>query len=249
MTGLDHEKWQSSYGGMLTHFFTFWMLVFLSVMNLGCGADRPRLDRVAVESQLDRESYVLGQRVGTAMKIQGHELNDLPFLRGLRDGIEGKTLLTPEQTRDLMISVTSKGKPLPEETNRRNRAAAREFFDQNRRRMGVRVLEPDLHYEVLAGQAQIPRSRQLTGGQRAQVRVIAQTLGGRVFEGGPTGESNQAVELSRAIKGLQRIYEIIPEGSRWRVWIGPDWAFGDAGSRDVKPGEALVYDLEFEKLL
>ena len=50
--------------------------------------------------------------------------------------------------------------------------------------------------------------------------------------------------LDKALEGLKEGVLMMPEGSKWILYIPASLAFGDAGDQDVPPGAAVIYEVE-----
>ncbi len=51
--------------------------------------------------------------------------------------------------------------------------------------------------------------------------------------------------VSGVIKGWTELLKLMPVGSKWRIWLPSDLAYGDHGAGDaIPPGATLKFDIE-----
>ena len=51
--------------------------------------------------------------------------------------------------------------------------------------------------------------------------------------------------VTEVIKGWTEVLQLMPVGSKWKVFIPSDIAYGDRGAgADIGPGSTLIFDIE-----
>ncbi len=122
-----------------------------------------------------------------------------------------------------------------------NRSKSQAFLEENAKREGVIQLESGLQYEVLVeGNGQVPTENKVV-----KVHYVGTLIDGTVFDS--SVERGEPVEfgLTDVLKGWQEALQLMPVGSKWKLFIPSDLAYGEEGKGDqIGPEEALIFDLE-----
>lgn len=136
--------------------------------------------------------------------------------------------VTPEQVEATILLA---------ELNAEEGAAYR---SENRRRGGVIELPSGLQLEtVRLGDGVVPKIDDWV-----VVHYRGQHLDGRIFEDSWRRGDPAVVLVSRTIVGWQQALAAMPVGTRVRLVIPPELAYGRAGGGPVGPEETLLFELE-----
>jgi FKBP-type peptidyl-prolyl cis-trans isomerase FkpA len=136
--------------------------------------------------------------------------------------------VTPEQVEATMLLA---------ELNAEEGAAYR---SENRRREGVIELPSGLQLEtVRLGDGVVPKIDEWV-----VVHYRGQHLDGRVFEDSWRRGDPAVLPVNRAIVGWQQALVAMPVGSRVRLVIPPELAYGRAGGGPIGPEETLLFEVE-----
>lgn len=114
------------------------------------------------------------------------------------------------------------------------------YRSANRQRAGVVELPGGLQVEVLTqGAGPVPAIDDWI-----EVHFRGMHLDGRVFDDSWRRGEPVTLPLKRAIEGWQRALLSLPAGSRVRLVIPPELAYGREGGGPIGPEETLVFELE-----
>lgn len=197
--------------------------------------------------------YALGYRIGGRIRAD-HASLDIPIdnaslARGLADALlEAAPKLDEPRLREVLTAFEQAMQEREQAFFRRmaeaakvNLAKGREFLTANARRQGVVALPSGLQYEVLRrGSGTVPAPDDI---------VIAHYRGthidGTEFDGtDPAGEP-AAFPLRGVVPGWQEALALMPAGSKWRVYLPPQLAYGEEGSPPaIEPNEVLIFEIE-----
>lgn len=110
----------------------------------------------------------------------------------------------------------------------------------NRQRQGVVELSGGLQVEVLhLGSGPVPKFDDWVA-----VHYRGEHIDGRVFEDTRRQGDPAVAPVERTIQGWQQALVAMPVGTRVRLVIPPQQAYGVAGGGPIGPEETLVFDLE-----
>ena len=132
------------------------------------------------------------------------------------------------------------------EGNDRNRAEGEAFLAENKKKSGVVVLPSGLQYEVLTeGKGKKPAAT-----DRVQCHYHGTLINGEVFDSSIERGEPAVFGVSQVIPGWVEALQLMPEGSKWRLFIPSDLAYGENGAGGkIAPNSTLIFDVELLKVL
>lgn len=195
----------------------------------------------------DSISYSIGLFMAQNLKQQGiSDLNNALLMRGLEDALKGQaTLLTQAQAGEVMNGFMQKQMAVRNaegmKASAENKKIGSAFLTENKAKTGVVTTTSGLQYLVeKEGTGAKP-----TATDRVKVHYTGRLLDGKVFDS--SVERGQPAEfgVSEVIKGWTEALQLMPIGSKWKLYIPADLAYGDRGAgADIKPGSTLMFDVE-----
>lgn len=117
---------------------------------------------------------------------------------------------------------------------------AKTFLAENAKREGVHVTASGLQYEILeAGNGEKP-GRNST----VETHYHGTFIDGTVFDSSIERGEPATFGVTQVISGWTEALQMMPTGSKWRIALPPELAYGDAGAPPAIPGgAALVFDI------
>jgi FKBP-type peptidyl-prolyl cis-trans isomerase FklB len=119
--------------------------------------------------------------------------------------------------------------------------AGKKFLEENAKKEGVTVLPSGLQYEVLtegSGQKPGPTSR-------VTVHYEGRLTDGSVFDSSYKRNSPATFGVNQVIAGWTEAMQLMPQGSKWRLFIPSELGYGSRGAGgSIPPNSALVFDVE-----
>ena len=127
-----------------------------------------------------------------------------------------------------------------------NREAGRKFLEENAKRDSVVTLPSGLQYQVLVkGEGEVP---QVT--DRVKVNYEGRLIDGTVFDASARhGGEPAEFTPQQVIKGWTEALTMMPVGSKWRLFIPSDLAYGDRDQGQIKPFSTLIFDVELVEIV
>jgi FKBP-type peptidyl-prolyl cis-trans isomerase FklB len=194
-------------------------------------------------SSQDSLSYSIGLYMAQSLKQQGMvDLNNALVSRGLEDALKGqKTQLSQEQAGQVLNNYAQKQYAVRNAETAQIKKAGEAFLAENKTKAGVKTTASGLQYSIeKEGTGPKP-----TATDRVKVHYTGRLLDGKVFDS--SVERGQPTEfgVTEVIKGWTEALQLMPVGSKWKLYIPADLAYGDRGAgADIKPGSTLVFDVE-----
>ena len=194
---------------------------------------------------MDKLSYALRLSMGNNFKSSGIQtLSVTDFANGVKAVYEGEK---PEMTYDEAKQVINDFfTQMQREVNDRNRAEGEAFLAENKKKSGVVVLPSGLQYEVLTeGKGKKPAAT-----DRVQCHYHGTLINGEVFDSSIERGEPAVFGVSQVIPGWVEALQLMPEGSKWRLFIPSDLAYGENGAGGkIAPNSTLIFDVELLKVL
>ncbi len=121
------------------------------------------------------------------------------------------------------------------------RSAGERFLAENGQRIGVITTASGLQYEVIkAGDGPKPVAT-----DKVTVHYHGTLIDGKVFDSSVERGMPITFGVQEVIKGWTEALQLMPVGSKWRVYIPSGLAYGEQGAGgDIGPNEALIFDIE-----
>ena len=123
-----------------------------------------------------------------------------------------------------------------------NKKAGEEFMTEIAKKEGIKQIEESgVYYEVLTeGAGQIPADTSLV-----QVKYEGTLIDGTVFDGNMDQEKPMTFRCNQVIPGWTMALTHMPAGSKWKVYIPQDMAYGEREAGDkIKPFSTLVFVID-----
>ena len=119
-------------------------------------------DKTAFKDPKEKSSYSLGANWGNSLKKQEVEVDLDAMIKGLRDGLAGKSVLTDQELRETLNALTQEIRAKMEEKRKAlgetNKREGEKFLAENKTKPGVITLPSGLQYKVLAeGEGESPK--------------------------------------------------------------------------------------------
>lgn len=189
---------------------------------------------------MDKISYALGLSIGNNFQNSGiNNLQVEDFVKGLKDVLGGAE---PEISYDEAKQVINDYfMNLQKERLELNKKAGEEFLNINRGKAGVVTLPSGLQYQVLKqGEGAKPAAS-----DKVKCHYHGTLINGTVFDSSVQRGEPAVFGVSQVIPGWVEALQLMPVGSKWRLFIPSDLAYGEHGAGDaIEPNSALVFDVE-----
>lgn len=225
-------------------------LIALAVAGALVGCSSPQdaaPEDPALESTDEKVSYGMGLVMGERM---GNDLPDLKmeqFLQGIRHGHAGdeeQTRMSREEIQEALMAyqtqLQEQESAQTEELAQKNLEAGEEFLAENAERDGVETTDSGLQYEILEeGDGEKP-----TAEDRVRVHYTGELISGEVFDSSRERGEPVTFGLKQVIPGWTEGLQLMSEGSRAKLYIPAELAYGPGGNQRIGPNETLVFDVE-----
>ena len=189
---------------------------------------------------MQRFSYAFGVTVGNNLKTVGVDaISYNAVARALEDVMKGDERIAVDDAQKQVQTTIQK---IEEEKSKALRAAGEQFLVNNGERPEVTTTESGLQYEILAkGDGPIP-----TKEDKVKVHYSGMLIDGTVFDSSVDRGEPAVFGVTGVIKGWQEALQLMAVGSKWKVAIPYDLAYGEreVGGGLIPAFSVLVFDME-----
>jgi len=193
---------------------------------------------------MDTVSYSLGVLLGNNLKSQGLDKLDVDVItEAIKDVFQGKPL---------KVAVQECGKNLDgymQAQNAKkfgkNMEEGKAFLETNAKKPGVKVLPSGLQYEVIKeGDGPMP-----TATDNVLTHYHGTLINGEVFDSSVDRGEPISFPVNGVIKGWTEALQLMKKGSKWKLYIPYNLAYGERGAGGkIGPYATLIFEVELLKI-
>ena len=165
-------------------------------------------------------------------------VEDLLF-RGFTDAVENDTTVMLQKQAETFFKEKS-------ESNKQMKiekqiAVGKQFLAENALKEGVIKLPSGLQYIILKqGDGEVPQKE-----DKVKVHYEGRLIDGTVFDASSKhGTEPATFQPTQVIKGWTEALTMMPVGSKWRLFIPQDLAYGARAAGQIPPYSTLIFDVE-----
>ncbi|HEX8461707.1 MAG TPA: FKBP-type peptidyl-prolyl cis-trans isomerase [Segetibacter sp.] len=193
----------------------------------------------ALKTTADSVSYAFGLFVGQNLKDLGiSNLNSSMLLKGIDQTLKAQpTLLDMSQAQQVMSRIhENKSK----QAASGEKAKGAQFLAKNKTKAGVVQTASGLQYQIITkGTGPVP-----TKDDTVIAHYAGALLDGKEFDNSYKRNEPITIPVTGVIPGWTEALQLMPVGSKWKLYIPSDIAYGDYGNHGIPGGATLVFDVE-----
>lgn len=201
-----------------------------------------------LETVDQKASYAIGLQIGEQLKESG--LNNLE-LNALKQAIEdvltgNQPALPLQELHDALRQIHENAMKEKAKLAEQNAQVGKDFLAENLNKSSVKSTESGLQYEVLTqGQGAIPKET-----DHVKVHYTGQLIDGTIFDSSVQRNEPAQFPVNGVISGWVEALQLMPIGSKWRLYIPHELAYGPQGAgASIPPYSTLIFDVELLDIL
>lgn len=203
-----------------------------------------KVAEVDMEDEKQKLSYALGANIAQSLMSQGlDDLDSDVFLKGMNDAKNNSSQMSDEEAQLVIQNVMqSRQEKKSEEATKEGRA----FLAKNATREEVTVTPSGLQYEILTkGNGPKPSSS-----DKVKVHYHGTLLDGTVFDSSVLRGEAIEFPVNGVIQGWVEALQLMPMGSKWKLFIPYDLAYGERGAGGkIGPYATLIFEVELLEVI
>lgn len=197
---------------------------------------------------MDKTSYAIGLSFGQQLaqsNIKGLDYES--FAKGVEAMCEGKQPeINLSEAQQLLTAYFNKLEEEAKKAGESTKKAGEEFLKKNAERKDVKVLPSGLQYEVLTPAIGVKP----TAKDRVRVHYHGTLIDGTVFDSSVKRGEPAEFGVTQVISGWVEALQLMAVGSKWRLFIPYNLAYGERGAgASIPPYSALIFDVELLGIL
>ena len=188
----------------------------------------------------DSLSYSIGVQVAEYYRTQGVEKINADYVKkAFEDVYNDKTLLISEE--ECNMNIQQKLQQFMSQKISADKEAGKKFLEENKKRAGVVTLPSGLQYEIITkGTGAIPKAT-----DTVKAHYVGTLINGREFDNSYKRGEPITIPVTGVIAGWVEALQLMPVGSKWKLFIPSDLGYGDRGAGGAIPGgAALIFEIE-----
>jgi FKBP-type peptidyl-prolyl cis-trans isomerase len=212
--------------------------VLTALLSLSIILSLPAAEESPFKSTKEKASYALGMTIGKQIRQIGAEIDAGIYMKALQEAMSGgKPLMTDEQARETLMALQAEART---KTLEKNKKDGETFLAENKKKEGVVTTASGLQYKIeTKGTGKIPKSNDTVVCHYRGTLIDGTEFDSSYKRGEPT-----SFTVTGVIKGWTEALLMMPVGSKWKLVIPSDLAYGERGNRNIGPNSALQFDIE-----
>ncbi len=185
---------------------------------------------------MDKLSYSLGVLVAQNLKKQGiSEVKPSDLAKGIEDVIHNNELQVPLNEANQLLQTHMQAKAQEQAKGQL------QFLEENAKRAEVTTLPSGLQYEVMKeGNGPKPKAE-----DKVTTHYHGTLINGEVFDSSVQRNQPATFPVNGVIPGWVEALQLMPTGSKWKLFIPYNLAYGERGSGDkIAPFSTLIFEIE-----
>ena len=203
---------------------------------------------VKFETVEQKASYGIGLQMGQQLAGSGLEgLNVDDIAAGIATALVGDMpAIEIDEINQALQAMHMRAEEAMQAAAKVAAAEGETFLKDNALRSEVTVLDSGLQYEVITqGSGEIP-----TSDKSVRVHYHGELTDGTVFDSSVSRGQPAEFPVTGVIKGWVEALQLMPVGSKWKLYIPHDLAYGERGAgAAIPPFAALVFEVELLDIL
>src|SRR5690554_1493259 len=189
---------------------------------------------------MDKLSYAVGMSMASNLMNSGLKNIDVDsFVKAFNDVMNNSALsIEPQEANQILQDYFTKQQ---EEMLNKNIEEGKAFLEENSKKESVTTLPSGLQYEVISeGSGEKPKAT-----DSVKCHYHGTLLDGTVFDSSVQRGQPAVFGVNQVIKGWVEALQLMSVGSKWRLFIPSDLAYGSQGAGNtIEPNSTLIFEVE-----
>ena len=202
---------------------------------------------VALDSVEAKGGYGIGLQIGQQLAGSGMEVEAEAVARGIFDVLNNNPpAIDINEVTKALQELGQRAEAAQAEAFKALEAENQAFLEENKKAAGVVVTDSGLQYEILTeGNGAKP-----TAESTVRVHYTGSLIDGTVFDSSVKRGTPAEFPVGGVIKGWTEALQLMPVGSKWRLTIPHNLAYGERGAgASIPPFATLVFEVELLDIL
>ncbi len=194
---------------------------------------------------MDKFSYAIGLGIGQNLLSMGAQnINVDDFANAIKAVLNNEEpAMSHTEAREIVNKYFAE---LESEMNATNIEKGASFLEENKKKDNVITLPSGLQYEVLTEGT----GKKAQATDQVKCHYEGTLIDGTLFDSSVKRGEPAVFGVNQVIPGWVEALQLMPEGSKWRLYIPSDLAYGARGAGEmIPPHSTLIFDVELIQVL
>lgn len=229
--------------------FFYATALVLTVVVAGC-QNSGKKSEITLASKNDSVSYALGVLIGENNKQQMKsapgvdQLNKEILIAAFEKAFMGDSVQIKADKANAAIQAFFA--EVAKTEGDKNLKEGEDFLAANKAKSGIVTLPSGLQYEIIKeGTGSKPKAE-----DEVKCHYHGTLIDGKVFDSSVDRGEPATFPVNRVIPGWTEALQLMPVGSKWKLFIPASLAYGGRGAgQDIKPNSALIFEIELLEIV
>lgn len=214
------------------------VLLTMSLAFAQACSQNPKGAKVDLKTEKDSASYALGMNIGQNLKKQGFDIDVNVMFKAFEEAYKGQKMAMEEQQAMMILQgYAAKAQAKAAEEGKKKGEA---FLAENKKKSGVKVTASGLQYiELKAGTGASPVDT-----SHVRVHYTGTLIDGTKFDSSVDRGEPAEFPVNGVIKGWTEALKMMKVGSKWKLFIPSDLAYGEHGQGPIPASSVLIFEVE-----
>jgi FKBP-type peptidyl-prolyl cis-trans isomerase FklB len=226
--------------------------IAMTIMLGSCGKNAVQSSKI--KTKTDSLSYAFGIVNYNALVSDSLDLNPMLVAKAMLDGKNGKPAMSDEVARGyIMVFINQREDEKTAKLAEANKVLYKDyikenedFLSKNKEKTGVTVTPSGLQYEVI----KMGNGPKPTAESTVKVHYVGTLIDGTEFDSSIKRGEPAQFPVSGVIPGWTEALQLMPVGSKFKLYLPEILAYGSAGAGDqIKPYSTLIFEVELLEIV
>ncbi len=202
---------------------------------------------VKFDSVEAKGGYGIGLQIGQQLLGSGMDVDAETVARGIYDVLnQNPPALDLNEVTQALQELSQRAEEAQMAAFKALDEENKAFLEENKKAASVKTTESGLQYEVLSeGTGETPKAN-----STVRVHYTGSLIDGTVFDSSVKRGTPAEFPVNGVIKGWTEALQMMPVGSKWRLTIPHELAYGERGAgASIPPFATLVFEVELLDIL
>lgn len=200
------------------------------------------LEQVKLESVEAKGGYGIGLQIAQQLLGSGLDVEPEAVVKGIFDVLnQNPPALDLNEVTKALQELSQRAEAEQAKAFEALAAESKAFLDENKKHPSVKETESGLQYEVVVeGTGKVPMKT-----DKVRVHYTGSLIDGTVFDSSVKRGTPAEFPVTGVIAGWVEALQMMPVGSKWRLTIPHNLAYGERGAgASIPPFSTLIFEVE-----